>query len=416
MVGKLSSIYNYKYNMKLKKNYFIWIIWWAISLYSCGNEEHVGQQPLDNIPPGMVTNVSVKNIPGGAVLYYTLPSDEDLLYIKAVYSIDGKTEMESKASSFIDSLLVQGFGDTIQYQVNLIAVDKSRNESEAHIELIKPLIPDVLSISGTLSIVADFGGLLATWENPNKADISVNIEIEDHNREYVPKEIFYSSSIHGKGTVRGMDTIPFHFRTYLQDHWGNKSPFRYDTIIPIYETKFDKLKFSKVTTAGDIPPFNSDYDIHRLWDGNYGGDPCYSSPAGTGIWPQSISFDLGTVGKISRLRLFQRTSNPSYIFHEGNLRNFEVWGCVNYNPAQSGWTQWTKLMDCESIKPSGLPTGQLSIEDEEIAKNGEDFVNDLNNPPVRYLRILVKRTWGNGANFQIGEIEVYGDNRPSVLQ
>ncbi|WP_298651727.1 DUF5000 domain-containing lipoprotein [uncultured Proteiniphilum sp.] len=402
--------------MKLKKNCFIRLVLGMVFLYSCGNEEPVGQQPLDNIPPGIITNVSVKNIAGGAVFHYTLPSDEDLLYIKAVYSIDGETEVESKASAFVDSLSVLGFGDTIQYQVKLIAVDKSRNESDPHVETIRPLIPDVLSISKTLSIVSDFGGLLATWENPGRAEISVNIEIEDHNREYVPKEIFYSSSINGKGTVRGMDTIPFYFRTYLQDHWGNKSPFRYDTIIPIYETEFDKLKFAKVTTSGDIPPYNSDYDIHRIWDGNNGGDPCYSSPAGTGIWPQTVSFDLGVIGKISRLRLFQRTSNTNYIFHEGNLRNFEVWGCVNYNPAQSGWEQWTKLMDCESIKPSGLPLGQLSIEDEEQARNGEDFTNDPNNPPVRYIRILAKRTWANGANFQIGEVEIYGDNRPSVMQ
>jgi hypothetical protein len=73
-------------------------------------------------------------------------------------------------------------------------------------------------------------------------------------------------------------------------------------------------------------------------------------------------------------------------------------------------------MDCESIKPSGLPLGQLSIEDEEQARNGEDFTNNPNNPPVRYIRILAKRTWANGANFQIGEVEIYGDNRPSVMQ
>ncbi|WP_294083035.1 DUF5000 domain-containing lipoprotein [Proteiniphilum sp. UBA5384] len=401
--------------MKLKKIILSGFLG-TIFLYSCGNEETVGQQPIDNVPPGIVTNVSVKSIAGGAVFRYTLPADEDLLYIKAVYSINEETEVESKASAFVDSLVVQGFGDTIQYQVKLIAVDKSRNESPAHIEMIKPLTPNIISISKTLSIVPDFGGLLAIWKNPGRADISVNIEVLDDNKEYVPKEIFYSSTINGKGTIRGMDTIPSYFRTYLQDHWGNKSTFRYDTITPIYETEFDKLKFAKVTTAGDIPPYNSNYDIHRIWDGNNGGDPCYSSPAGTGIWPQSVSFDLGVTGKISRLRLFQRTSNTNYIFHEGNLRNFEVWGCVAYNPAESGWEQWTKLMDCESIKPSGLPLGQLSIEDEEQARNGEDFINDPNNPPVRYIRILAKRTWANGANFQIGEVEIYGDNRPSVLQ
>jgi hypothetical protein len=416
MAGKFLKVIKQKISCIMKYCLNILIIMLSIALFGSCKEEPIGQQPVDDIPPGKVTDVTVRSIAGGAVFHYSLPADEDLMCIKAVYSIDGQTEVESKASAFVDSLQIQGFGDTIQYQVRLIAVDKSRNESESHAETIKPLLPDVLAISETLDIVPDFGGLLATWNNPNRAEISVNVEIEDHNKEYVPKESFYSSMTDGKGSIRGMDTIPVYFRTYIQDHWGNRGKPRYDTITPIYETEFDKLKFAKITTPGDIQPYNADYDIHRIWDKNNNGDPCYSSPAGTGIWPQSVSFDLGVPGRISRFRLYQRTSNAAYTFHEGNLKNFEVWGCLNFNPTLEGWDQWTKLIDCESVKPSGLPLGQISIEDEEQAKNGEDFVNDPGNPPVRYLRIRVTRTWADGANFQIGEVSIYGDNRPSVIQ
>ncbi|MDR0698911.1 MAG: DUF4959 domain-containing protein [Tannerella sp.] len=401
----------------MKYCFNILIILSGVVFFESCKEEPVGQQPLDDTPPGKIANVTSRSIAGGAVFHYSLPADEDLLCVKAVYSIDGETEVESKASAFVDSLQIQGFGDTIPYTVRLIAVDKSRNESEPHVETIKPLIPDVLSISETLGVIPDFGGMLATWSNPSRAEISVNIEVEDHNKEYVPKESFYSSMADGKGSIRGLDTIPFYIRTYIQDHWGNRSRLRYDTIVPIYETEFDKMKFAKITTPGDIPPYSSDYDIHRIWDGNRGSDPCYSSPGGTGIWPQSVSFDLGVVGKISRIRLYQRLgSNNIMAFGEGNPRSFEVWGCVNFNPVLEGWGQWIKLMDCESVKPSGFPFGQISIEDEEVAKNGEDFINDPGNPPVRYLRILVKRTWADGSNFQIGEVDIFGDNRPSVLQ
>ncbi|MDR1224134.1 MAG: DUF4959 domain-containing protein [Tannerella sp.] len=392
----------------------ILIIMLSIALFGSCKEEPIGQQPVDDIPPGKVTDVTVRSIAGGAVFHYSLPADEDLMCIKAVYSIDGQTEVESKASAFVDSLQIQGFGDTIQYQVRLIAVDKSRNESESHAETIKPLLPDVLAISETLDIVPDFGGLLATWNNPNRAEISVNVELEDHNREYVPKETFYSSTADGKGTVRGMDTIPVYFRTYIQDHWGNRSRLRYDTITPIFETEFDKSKFATITTPGDANMLGS-HPLSNIWNGNPGGAPC-SSPAGGTLWPQPFSFDLGVPGKISRLRLYQRGDGDAYIFYEGNLRNFEVWGCLNFNPALEGWGQWTKLMECESVKPSGLPTGQNSVEDVDVAKNGEEFINDPTNPPVRYLRILVKRTWADGTNFQIGEVDIFGDNRPSVLQ
>ena len=394
----------------------ILIVLSVVMCFGSCKEEPVGQQPVDGASPGKITNVRHRSIAGGAVFHYSLPDDEDLLCVKAVYSIDGTTEIEAKASAFVDSLVVNGFGDMMPHEVKLIAVDKSRNESEPHIETVTPLKPDILTISESLNIVPDFGGLLATWENPNRAEIAVNVEVEDHNKEYVPEETFYSSMANGRGSLRGLDTIPFYFRTYIVDHWGNKGPARYDTIVPMYETLFDRLKFAKISTPGDIPPFNSDYDIHRIWDGNYGSDPCYSSPGGTGIWPQAVSFDMGVVGKISRFRLYQRTSNSAYIWNEGNMRRFEVWGCVNFNPTLSGWDQWTLLMDCESIKPSGLPMGQMSIEDEEVARNGEDFVNDPNNPPVRYIRLVCKRTWADGGNFQIGEVEIFGDNRPSVLQ
>ncbi|MDR0724958.1 MAG: hypothetical protein LBF59_02980, partial [Prevotellaceae bacterium] len=95
---------------------------------------------------------------------------------------------------------------------------------------------------------------------------------------------------------------------------------------------------------------------------------------------------------------------------EGNLRIFEVWGCQTLDPTGS-WDSWTKLMECESVKPSGLPLGENTNEDEAMARDGEDFINSPSNPKVRYIRIKVLRTWAGGDNFQITEIEVFGDNR-----
>ena len=60
--------------MKLKKIILSGFLG-TIFLYSCGNEETVGQQPIDNVPPGIVTNVSVKSIAGGAVFRYTHTAD-----------------------------------------------------------------------------------------------------------------------------------------------------------------------------------------------------------------------------------------------------------------------------------------------------------------------------------------------------
>lgn len=99
-----------------------------------------------------------------------------------------------------------------------------------------------------------------------------------------------------------------------------------------------------------------------------------------------------------------------YTFAEGNLRKFKIYGCRDLDGSGS-WDSWTLLMDCESIKPSGLPLGQNSNDDINVAANGEDFFNSPSNPAVRYIRILVNQTWEGGDNFQITEFKIFGDNR-----
>ncbi|MDX1702615.1 MAG: DUF5000 domain-containing lipoprotein, partial [Melioribacteraceae bacterium] len=122
----------------------------------------------------------------------------------------------------------------------------------------------------------------------------------------------------------------------------------------------------------------------------------------------SVSFDLGVIGKLSRIRIQQRTD--SFIFAEGNIRKFEVYGSEELI-LDGSYDNWTLIGDFESIKPSGLPMGQLSNEDLTVANEGEDFIFDLNAPNVRYIRIKVTETWAGGDNFQISELTIFGDNR-----
>jgi hypothetical protein len=111
---------------------------------------------------------------------------------------------------------------------------------------------------------------------------------------------------------------------------------------------------------------------------------------------------------MSRLRVFQRQG--PYIFAEGNPRKFEVWGCEQLD-GSGNWNTWTKLMDCTSVKPSGLPMGQNTDEDVNRAYNGEDFICPVTAPKIRYIRIKVTQTWAGGDNFQISELQFFGDNR-----
>lgn len=82
------------------------------------------------MPPQNVTGVQVQNTPGGALLTYTLPDDEDLLYVKATFILNNGQRSEVKSSVYTNILELQGFGDTNERLVTLVSVDRSQNESE----------------------------------------------------------------------------------------------------------------------------------------------------------------------------------------------------------------------------------------------------------------------------------------------
>lgn len=387
------------------KNYFLLLVVLVFIAFAC-KDEPVGQQPLDSVPPGAISNVKVQNTPGGAILTYKLPSDEDLLYIKAVFILKDGVKSESRASMYTDTLRVAGFGDMLPREITLIAVDRSRNESAPVTISINPLEPSVITIGKTMSLVADFGGVHAYWNNTTRAEVSVVLLKEDNNKEYVPIQTYYSTMAAGEGAARGMDTIPANFGIYIQDRWGNRSDIKKFTLIPLYETKFDRLKFRAVSLPGDEPSAWG-WVLTNIFDGVI-GDQGFHTGNGTGRWPHAFTIDLGVTGKVSRIIEWQRQS--TWIYMHGNLKKFEVYGSELLDPS-GNWASWKLLMTCNSIKPSGLPVGQVSAEDKAWAAAGEEFINSPMNPKVRYIRIKALQSWSDGDFLHISELQFFGDNR-----
>src|SRR5687767_2327174 len=96
-----------------------------VLLASCGKE--VKNEPVntDKTAPVEVTNVQVENRPGKAKVTYTVSGDKNLLYIKAEFTPTFGKASETKASYYIDSLIIDGFADTLEHEVKLYAVSHS---------------------------------------------------------------------------------------------------------------------------------------------------------------------------------------------------------------------------------------------------------------------------------------------------
>lgn len=175
-----------------------------------------------------------------------------------------------------------------------------------------------------------------------------------------------------------------------------------ETTIPVFERELDKSKFDQYvlpTDARDAWGWLMSY----LWNENY-GTPGFATTNGI---PQWFTFDMGESVSISRFKTWQASDR---IYRAENVKKFEIWG--SNNPAADGsWTGWTKLADCQSVKPSGLPLGEMTAGDEIYAKAGEEFKLPAGTPKVRYIRLKILETWGNGSFTTMGELSFWTHDR-----
>lgn len=393
--------------------YLLIILIGARVFTSCTNYT-IGQQPIDDIAPDPVKDIQIENTPGGAIITYTLPDANDLLYVKGTYTLKDNIVAEAKTSLYNDTLKVIGFGDEEPKDVAIVTVDRSGNTSVPVTVTIHPLTPPVMSVAETLKMKATAGGIVTTWDNPLRAELTVHVQKVNSNQEWETQETFYSAAKIGQGALFGQPSYPQNYRCFIQDRWGNRSPYLVDELTPGYEIEFDKTLFKDAHMNRDSPYFPG-WQIGFMWDGKYGNNAYAGlSTIGDDKWPQTVTFDLGVRGRISRIKLFQR--GWEYLYIEGNMKKFEIYGATEENYVEN-LEKWTKLGTFTSIKPSGLPFGSTNEDDRNLALvNGEDHLfpeelEDGSQPPViRYVCIRCLETWAGGGNFQIGEIFVYGNS------
>ena len=402
--------------MKAIKNN-IYTVFLLITLVISGcSEDKIGPLETKTIPPGKITNVSVKNEAGKATITYTLPKDQDLLYVKAVYPIRPGTIREVKASYYANTMVLDGFGDTEEHEVKLYAVNRSELESEPVIFTVKPLENPVWEVFKSLKILPDFAGVRITADNPHNADVALEIVKQDSLGKWEPfLPYIYSSQKQISHTTRGLPVLPQKFGVTVRDKFLNYTDTVFSEITPFYEELLPKSLFKEVRLPGDAQIQKVTPGIPTMWDGD-----SYNLQAMRMITdvadpnPQWITIDLGQQAKLSRIKIWNysefMTNGNHQFFYRGQMRFFEIWGSDNPNPDGS-WDSWTRIGSFENVKPSGLPYGQTSTEDWNTAVAGFDYNFDSDAPKVRYLRFKCLENWSGTTWFEILEINVYGDTK-----
>jgi hypothetical protein len=382
--------------------------------YACKKPDLNAHKPIDNdgSKPGLITNIKIVNNPGAAIITYDVPTDANLQYVLAEYSINNTTVREAKSSRYSDTIVVDGFSKAGQYPVKLYAVSKSEIRSEPVTVTVNPTTPPYRLIAATLTLNTDFGGVNVTFTNPNEDKIAVVIIAKDKNGELSPAETFYTQVKDGSFSVRGFDTTARIFGVYIRDRWNNYSDTLLKTISPYYEKRMEKSKFRQYSLPGDQPAAWG-WQMSALWDGIVSQDYGFHTIQGGTPQPQRFTFDMGVVAKLSRFKLLQRIWWSPGIYGHGSPRYWNMWGTATAPNPDGSWNGWTKLMYCESIKPSGKPMGTYTNEDLDHAKGpdglGEEYVFPLSAPPVRYIRMEIIKNWGNTDFFHAYEITFWGN-------
>lgn len=377
--------------------------------WGCGDKVLDWQPETDSVAPRTVTNVQVENLPGAARFTYSLPDDEDLIFVEAVYTINGK-EQRTSASVYTNSLTIYGFGSTDAQTVQLFCVDRSRNYSDPVEVRINPLTPPVTSIFESMVMNPTFGGISLKWDNPTEADISVWILAADSTGVLAEAETVYTSAANGQFKLRGLEAVENMFGVYVRDRWNNLSDTMFSTLTPLYEEKIDSRFFKRLALPRDE---NDAGQFPRMFDGNIAVG-MYTT-VDVMLAPVFFTIDLGQVVLLSRYKLWHRKVNP---YNNCSPKIWKVYGTLNpdmsntdteywVNSYQKDWVLLSDVNDISIYKPSGSDS-QNTSEDLAAALAGFDLECMNENVPVRYLRFEITENWAMPVRSVIGEIEFYG--------
>ena len=374
-------------------------------LFACEEHEHV---PLssDGTNPSPPENIILTPTNGGFDISYDLPVDNDLLFVKAVYTNSKGEEAEVKTSRFDNKIKILGFGDTSEKTIRLYAGDRSENLSDPISIKGSPLTPPVYLIQETMEIKEDFGGAEFSWVNELKTPVAIELLSKDDNGKMVIIKTQYTEAKTLSTSIRGYESVPTLFAAVIRDRYDNFSDTIYaktadKSPTPLFEERIDKTKFVKIILDNDNNWNAYEGKYEHLYDDDL---QTIVHTQGGEAFPQTFSVDLGQNVILSRIVVNMR---PGWLYDHGGPKKYNVYGVKDLPGTDGNFDDWVLLKKCESIKPSGLPIGTNTDEDVAHYEAGDEFTFD-EPTEIRYFRFSVTETWDSATYVDFSEITFFG--------
>lgn len=365
--------------------------------------------------------LSVENLAGKSILKYAVPTDDNLLYVKAVYEVSPGVERQTQSSRFVDTLAIEGLVDAKDYTVSLYTVGKNKKESSPTLVTVSPQTSPLAEAFPSLNLIATFGGIEGTFSNLHKAALKAVLMADTADTgDPVFLQSFVINNPNASFSLRGLDAESTKFYVYLMDRWGNKTETKAYDLTPLYEERLDKRLWKEYKLPSDFrgPHENSPgyaftglfNDYIDPWDGWTGGMflPEYVQ------YPRYFTIDLGVTAKISRFNLVPWW----WRIYDTTPRHFEVYGSAIPNPGDDlNGEEWRLLGKFETTKPSGGDPGIITQEDINFAWPGGiniDVKPSELQPdpyfPVRIIRFKIISSWSNSPTVMaLDELTIWGE-------
>lgn len=395
---------------------FTWLV------MGCGKDNLNGPMGTNKNPPDKVTNVSVLNLNGKARLTYSLPSNTDLSYIKAVYETSPGVSTEVLASRYTNTLIVDGFGDTLAHTVKLYSVNTSEVASSPLEVTVQPLTPGYILARRALQVAPTFGGFTINTKNPYMDNLAIVPLVDTSGNgqwvQTVGMDNVYSNDSSISGVIRNQPAVTRKYAFTVRDRWMHYSDTLVVTLTPWFEQLLDKSKWSTLVLPHDATVLNNGGTTwpYYMYDGNFhpGWPHTYFTVENATV-PQMVTLDLGAMHNFSRFQVNPYLEVGNFYYVRGNVKDFEIWGSNNpdlSDPVDANNTpgaSWTKLGTYHVVKPSGSPYQTETTADQTAAYNGWQFDFPVTISNYRYIRIRQLSNWQGSYFITIAEFTLWGN-------
>ncbi len=379
-----------------------------ITIIACSEDDNI-----DTSAPGILSNLSATPTNGGGIINYTLPSDNDILYVKAVYTNSLGDEVFKVSSKYNTSIEINGLNQATPIKVKLYVIDESENVSKATEVEFTPLKSFIFLVQESINITPDLGGVKITWENIASKTVFIYVHVIDDGEETI--RILSSSSPQENIFIRGLAAKELTFSTKVEDFDGNITELEEKgKLTPLFEEKIDKSTWTLISNQS-VDGNAYEGETVNFWDDvvdtvETDADNSYfiitrDNNGGSLTFPLDIVIDLNKNVKIQRFKVWQRAfwyngGGVTYHYQEENIRSFDLY-------ASNDGQTWDLLGQFDIGDPRDA-AGNIPSEAFQEAIDGHEFSLPNTSEEFRYLKFSITSNYGSTQITVGSEITLYG--------